>query len=179
MVTRGLVASSQGPHNKTLLQDIFGDSALTVAHVEPLVQKSIAGAVSRSGKEIGDIFAGPAYLIPPLETLFEPLMKHFLTPRPPEDEPGLPRADEDADMDVDESQDNPLVSGARPERVVDAREIDALIELFRHHGVKGKRASNGIVNEWGVLIWSYQQHLPMYRCQTATSRRSMVTRIKR
>ena len=67
-------------------------------------------------------------------------MKHFLTPRPPEVESGLPRADEDADMDIDESHDDPLVSGARPERVVDAREIDALIELFRQYGVKGERA---------------------------------------
>jgi len=183
LVARGLVASSQGPHSKTLLQDIFGGSALAVGPVEPLVQ-DIASAVPRNGKEIGDIFAGPAYLIPPLETLFEPLMKHFLTPRAPEDETvpmsGLPRADEeDANMDVDESQENPLLSAARPERVVDAREIDALIELFRHHGVKGKRASNGIVNEWGVLIWSYQQHLLTRPCQTATSQKSMVTLIKR
>ena len=169
-VARGLVASSQGPHNKTLLQDIFGDSALAVAPVEPFLQKDIASAVPRNGKEIGDIFAGPAYLIPPLETLFEPLMKHFLIPRPSEDETipvsGLPRADEeeDADMDVDESQDSPLVSGARPERVVDAREMDALIELFRHHGVKGKRASNGIVNGWRsahLELTATSTHAPM------------------
>lgn len=184
LVARGLVASSQGPHNKTLLQDIFGDSALAVAPVEPLVQKNIASAVPRNGKEIGDIFSGPAYLIPPLETLFEPLMKHFLTPRALEDETvpmsGFLKADEeDANMDVDESHENPLVSAARPERVVDAREIAALIELFRHHGVKGKLASNGIVNEWGVLIWSYQQHLLTCPCQTATSQKSMVTLIKR
>ena len=144
-VARGLVASSQGLHNKTLLQDIFGDSALAAAPLEPFVQRDIASAAPRNGKEIGDIFVGPAYLVPPLETLFEPLMKHFLIPRPLEDETipvsGLPRADEeDADMDVDGSQDSPLVGGARPERVVDAREMDALIELFRHHGVKGKRA---------------------------------------
>jgi len=88
-----------------------------------------------------DILGGPAYLIPPLETLFEPLMTHFLTPRTSADEtvPGLPTGDEvDVSMDVDESEDKPLVSGMRTERVVDAREMDALIELFRHHGVKGK-----------------------------------------
>lgn len=144
MVARGLIVGSQGPQSKTLLQDIFGDSALAVAPVDPLVQKNIANRPPRNGKEIRDIFAGPAYLIPPLETLFEPLMKHFLTPRPPEDETipvaGLEGGDEeDVNMDVDESHENSPVGGARTERVVDAKEIEALIELFRHHGVKGKR----------------------------------------
>jgi hypothetical protein len=69
-------------------------------------------------------------------------MKQFLTPRTLEDEAnpvhGLPTEDEeDADMDVDESQDNPPVGDVPAERVVDAREMDALIELFRHHAVKG------------------------------------------
>jgi len=80
-------------------------------------------------------------MIPPLETLFEPIMAHFLTPRPPEDEtirvPALPGEDaEDTNMDVDESQDGVRVSGTRAERVVDAQEMDALIHLFRDHGVK-------------------------------------------
>jgi len=139
-VARGLVASSQEPHKRTLLQDIFGDSALAGAPVGPLVQKTTS-TIPSNGKEIMDILGGPAYLIPPLETLFEPLMTHFLTPRTSADEtvPGLPTGDEvDVSMDVDESEDKPLVSGTRTERVVDAREMDALIELFRHHGVKGK-----------------------------------------
>jgi hypothetical protein len=84
-------------------------------------------------------------MIPPLETLFEPIMTHFLTPRPPEDETiGLPGEDaEDTDMDVDESQADMHVSGARAERMVGAREMDALIHLFRHHGVKGKSYRTG------------------------------------
>jgi NET1-associated nuclear protein 1 (U3 small nucleolar RNA-associated protein 17) len=141
LVARGLIVGSHGPHRKTLLQDIFGDSALAVAPVDPLVQKN-ASRPPKNGKEIGDVFAGPAYLIPPLETLFEPLMEHFLTPRPSEDEaihaPGISSGDEeDINMDVDESQENPL-GGGQVERVVDAKEIEALIELFRHYGVKGK-----------------------------------------
>jgi NET1-associated nuclear protein 1 (U3 small nucleolar RNA-associated protein 17) len=157
LVARGLVVGSQGPKSKTLLQDIFGDSALAIAPVDPLVQKNLANRTPRNGKEIGDIFAGPAYLIPPLETLFEPLMKHFLTLRPPEDEAipvaGLARGDkEDIDMDVDESQENSPVGGARGERVVDAKEIEALIDLFRHHGVKGKQALNGNCGRREVLI---------------------------
>jgi NET1-associated nuclear protein 1 (U3 small nucleolar RNA-associated protein 17) len=137
------VASSQEPHKRTLFQDIFGDSALAGAPVDPLAQKKTASTMPSNGKEIMDILGGPAYLIPPLETLFEPLITHFLTPRAPADEtvpgPGLPTGDEeDVSMDVDEPQDKPLVSETRTERGVDAREMKTLIELFRHHGVKGK-----------------------------------------
>ncbi|KAF8506780.1 WD40 repeat-like protein [Russula emetica] len=139
-VARGLLTSSQEPSKRTLFQDIWGDSALTGA-LDPLIQKKVASTAPRNGQEIADIFGGPAYMIPPLETLFEPIMTHFLTARPPEDEtirvPGLPGEDaEDTNMDVDEPQADARVSGTRAERVVDAREMDALIHLFRHHGVK-------------------------------------------
>jgi NET1-associated nuclear protein 1 (U3 small nucleolar RNA-associated protein 17) len=141
LVARGLLTGSQEPPKRTLLQDIWGDSALTNALVDPLIQKKVASTAPRNGKEIADILSGPAYLIPPLGTLFEPLMTHFLTPRPPEDESirvaGLAEGDEeDTNMDVDESQDNLPVSSVRAERVVDALEIEALVHLFQHHGVK-------------------------------------------
>jgi NET1-associated nuclear protein 1 (U3 small nucleolar RNA-associated protein 17) len=143
-VARGLLTGSQEPSKRTLFQDIWGDSALTGAPVDPLIQEKVASTASRNGQEIADIFGGPAYMIPPLETLFEPIMTHFLTPRPPEDETILvlsfPGEDaEDTNMDVDESQADVRVSGTQAGRVVDAREMDALIHLFRHHGVKGKR----------------------------------------
>ena len=145
---RGLLSSSQEPPKRTLFQDIWGDSALTGALVDPLIQKKVASTAPRNGQEIADILGGPAYMIPPLETLFEPIMTHFLTPRPPEDEtirmPSLPGEDaDDTSMDVDESQADVRVSDTRAERVVDAREMDALIHLFRHHGVKGKRQRTG------------------------------------
>lgn len=154
-VARGLLTSSQAPSRRTLFQDIWGDSALTGALVDPLVQKKVASTAPRNGQEITDIFGGPAYMIPPLETLFEPIMTHFLTPRPPEDEtirvPGLPGEDaEDTNMDVDESHDDVRVSGTRAERVVDAREMDALIHLFRQHGVKGMCHRTGF-DEWTCL----------------------------
>jgi len=138
---RGLVVGSQEPRKRTLLQDIFGDSALAGAPVGPPIPNNVTSALPWKGKGTADILSGPAYLIPPLETLFEPIMTNFLIPRPPEEDttpvPGLPEGEEkDDSMDVDESAGNPLASAVRAERVVDAREMDALIELFRHHGVK-------------------------------------------
>jgi hypothetical protein len=140
--------------------------------VDPLIQK-VANTAPRNGKEFADILGGPAYLVPPLGTLFESLMTHFLAPRPPEDEsirvPGLPGGDEeDTNMNVDESQDNLLVSSVRAERVVDAREIEALIQLFQHHGVKGKRHRNVNERTWltgavSTITYSPSQALK-WRC---------------
>lgn len=153
MGARGLIAGSQEPHKRTLLQDIFGDPALAGAPANPPIPNKVTSALPGKGKGTADILGGPAYLIPPLETLFEPIMTNFLIPRPPEDDttpvPGLPEGEEkDDSMDVDESAGNPLASGVvRTERVVDAREMDALIELFRHHGVKGKRHRTNFTKE--------------------------------
>jgi NET1-associated nuclear protein 1 (U3 small nucleolar RNA-associated protein 17) len=97
----------------------------------------------KAGDIITNILDGPAYLIPPLETLYETLMSQFLTPYSPDDvtvhESGETREEEDVIMDVDEPRDSSFAGGARTERVIDAQEMDALIGLFRHHCVKGTR----------------------------------------
>ena len=180
-VARGLLTSSQEPSKRTLFQDIWGDSALTGTLVDPLIQTKVASTASRNGQEIADIFGGPAYMIPPLETLFEPIMTHFLTPRPPEDETvRVPEDGEDTSMDVDESQSDVRVSGTRTERVVDAREMDALIHLFRQHGVKGKRHCTEF-RRTDVLNWGYQHHRPFPTplSQMATPQRFKVTHIEK
>jgi NET1-associated nuclear protein 1 (U3 small nucleolar RNA-associated protein 17) len=140
---RGLIAGSQEPRKRTLFQDIFGDSALSMVPIDTAIPKTAATTPKPGiGKDvITNMLSGPAYLIPPLETLFEPLMNLFLTPRPPEDVatpgPSMAGDEEDAIMDVDGPLDSPFVSGAPTERVIDAKEMDALIGLFRHHSVKG------------------------------------------
>jgi NET1-associated nuclear protein 1 (U3 small nucleolar RNA-associated protein 17) len=141
-----LVSGSQEPPKRTLFQDIFGDSALTGAPVPPVVQQNAVGNSKHwNNREMGSVFDGPAYLIPTLDTLFDTLMSHFLTPRPSEDEddpaPDLPGDGDDSIMDIDEPPDGPLVGVSRPERVVDAQEMDAVITLFRQHGVKRERHS--------------------------------------
>ncbi len=143
---RALVSGSQEPHKRTLFQDIFGDSALTSAPVHPIVQQKAVGNPKHwNNKEIANVFDGPAYLIPALDSLFDTLMSHFLTLRPSEDEdspaPDLPGDGKDSSMDIDEPLDDPPVGVPRPERVVDAQEMEAFIGLFRHHGVKGGRHS--------------------------------------
>ena len=140
---RALVSGSQELPKRTLFQDIFGDSALTSAPVRPIIQRGVVGAKHWNSKEVANVFDGPAYLIPALDTLFDSLMSHFLTPRTSEDAgspaPDLPGDGNDSSMDIDEPPDSPLVGVPQPERVVDAQEMDAFIGLFRQHGVKGER----------------------------------------
>ena len=91
------------------------------------------------GKEVERIFDTPAYLMPPLGTLFDPLMDEFLTLRTDADavsNPGQDQYAEQQDVDVDmEGVDGPILVGNRLERVVDHHEMAAMIELFKHHGL--------------------------------------------
>lgn len=140
---RALVSGSQELPKRTLFQDIFGDSALTSTPVRPIIQRDVVGPKHWNSKEVANVFDGPAYLIPALDTLFDSLMSHFLTPRTSEDAgipaPDLPGDGNDSSMDIDEPPDTQLAGIPRLERVVDAQEMDAFIGLFRQHGVKGER----------------------------------------
>ncbi|KAH8997368.1 WD40 repeat-like protein [Lactarius akahatsu] len=120
---RAIVSGSHEPQKRTLFQDIFGDSALTSAPVRPIV--AVSSPKQWNSKEIANVFDGPAYLIPALDTLFDTLMSHFLTPS----------------MDIDEPLEGPPVGVPRPERIVDTQEMEAFIELFRHHGVKASSSA--------------------------------------
>ena len=144
---RALVSGSQEPQKRTLFQDVFGDSALNNAPVRPIVQQNTVGNPKQwNSKEIANVFDGPAYLIPALDTLFDTFMSHFLTLRLSEDEDAsatdLPGDGKDSRMDIDEPPDVPLLEVPQPERVVDAQEMGSLIGLFRRHGVKGERHSS-------------------------------------
>ncbi|KAI0274996.1 quinon protein alcohol dehydrogenase-like superfamily [Gloeopeniophorella convolvens] len=142
---RGLATGSQEPHKRTLFQDIFGDSALSGAPSDTVTWKAAGATKPWDGKDITNILSGPAYLMPPLEMLFDTFMDSFLTPRQPESDSRLAPigvvGEEDVTMDVDEeTQERPPATGARPERIVGTQEMDALVDLFRRHAVKGENS---------------------------------------
>lgn len=83
------------------------------------------------------MFDAPAYLMPPIESLFEPLIDSFIQPR--QNELGsthgtlvLEHLNEDVDM-AGQSDDESQTTGMRSERVVDDNEMDMLVDLFRHN----------------------------------------------
>ncbi|KAJ7103370.1 WD40 repeat-like protein [Mycena belliarum] len=135
-VSRGITAL-QTPQRRTLFQDIFGKSAFGEQALPS--QPSAPASIARpwTGRAGTEVFDGPAYLMPPLESLFESLMNGFLKPRVVE-APALPStvpADEDVDMGGDE-----IVSMARRDiiRVVDQKELGAMVDLFKAHTLKAK-----------------------------------------
>ena len=123
--------------SRTLFQDIFGVSSLSI----PLKQwDPVPGpSLPRSGNQIAELFDVPAYLMPPIKSLFEPLIDSFIQPRQIEMDSAqgslvLEHPDEDVDM-VAQSDNEPQTSGMRSDRMVDINEMDMLIDLFRH--IKG------------------------------------------
>ncbi|KAJ7110056.1 WD40 repeat-like protein [Mycena epipterygia] len=151
--SREIVADSS-PQRRTLFQDIFGKSAF--GEHPSVSQPSTPASVARpwTGREGAEVFDNAAYLMPPLESLFEPLMSGFLKPRVVEAS-ALPAAlavDDDVDMDDDERF---TLTGRDAKRVVDEKEMGVMINLFKTHTLKANATpatlrvtsrKNGLVN---------------------------------
>lgn len=122
---------------------MFGKSAFADVSQQPVALASATSQQPWNGKSVEDIFDAPAYLMPPIESLFDDLMSDFVKPRPVETEAaydgeeGKEEEEEDAGMDVDVESEKPVVVAERTERVVDMREMNGFIELFRQHAIKG------------------------------------------
>lgn len=130
---RGLKGAPVPAAKRTLFQDIFGASAFVGVTPPPPVAEKPAGW---KGKEVEKIFDAPAYLMPPLDTLFDPLMDDFLTIRKPEDSTGGEEAHVEEDIEMDaEGDDGPILVGNRLERTVGGGEMAAMVELFMHHAI--------------------------------------------
>ena len=140
----GLVLG-QPERKRTLFQDIFGTSALvdfskelSYSSLEPLESYTQPW----SGKESAKIFDRPAYLTPPLETLYQPLMEGFLRPRTHHDAEVTdqvreqPPDDEDTAMEAAESV-SAIVATTSPSRVVNQEEMHLFINLFREQSLRG------------------------------------------
>lgn len=125
-------------NRKTLLQDIFGKSAFVDLTVES-APSTAPVAVPSKITDASQIFDAPAHLIPPLETLFDDVMRGFLAERPadqPDESNGQDEAqDEDVDMDP-LAADDLVVVKAPTTRIVDQQEMNAFVELFRHYSIK-------------------------------------------
>ncbi|KAI0931755.1 hypothetical protein AcW1_000923 [Taiwanofungus camphoratus] len=129
------IVESTSDGKRTLFQDIFGKSALTdFVSAPPSVAENIVHPWK--GKEIADIFNAPAYLMPPLETLFDSVLDGFLTARPHVAVEEHKHQEQDDTEQMDVEVDNELATAAtRIERVVDHSEMQEFVELFKHHGI--------------------------------------------
>ena len=121
---------------KTLFQDIFGSSAFAdLSHIPSNVNSNSEPQPARSTNDVAVLLDAPAYLMPPIESLFEPLIGSFLKLRFKDDamhvaEGKEQQQDEDVDM-AGQSDDEPVTLGDRRKRLVDQKEMDMFVELFR------------------------------------------------
>ncbi|KAF9454138.1 WD40 repeat-like protein [Macrolepiota fuliginosa MF-IS2] len=129
----------------TLLQDIFGSSAFV-----DLTNLPSSGPaqyqVPSSSKSAEDIFDTSAYLMPAINTFFDPLIHTFLKKRVTEDEPLLSDASK---MDVDEEEveeDVAQVVTIAVSRTVTSSEINDLIGLFRKQAIQDPAPSHAAKN---------------------------------
>jgi len=143
----------EGSKRKTIFQDIFGSSAFDGSPNEGTV-KSLSHTTG--GTEGESIFSGPAYLTPPLVTLFDPLVHAFLTPRPLLAAGGneMECDDEDVEMDVEMDEDVEVEVSTSTSRTLNStlkKDVDSLVDLFRKHSVRVEseptpRQTNGVLN---------------------------------
>ena len=117
---------------RTLFQDIFGQSAFA----EPPSPRATLEGQNHSWDKTtaAEILDRPAYLMPPLEHLFEPLINGFLKLRS-EDPVAEVLPDEDVDMKEEVSETVPVRT--RRSRPVQPEEMNAFVEFFKKQSVKG------------------------------------------
>lgn len=122
---------------RSLFQDIFGKSAFAVSPNAPALPMK-SPTRPWTGKEAVEAFDSPAYIMPPLDTLYDPIMNSLMKPRFENiRDNSMGPGDEDAEMDA-EDVDTVLASTRRLPRIVSRGEIETFIELFRKHSIRCK-----------------------------------------
>ncbi|KAJ7161422.1 WD40 repeat-like protein [Mycena crocata] len=137
-VSREIIADAS-PQRRTLFQDIFGKSAFG-EQASALKSSALTPAARPKPREATGVFDEAAYLAPPLESLFEPLMDGFLKLRVVDtpDPSSVVPANDDVDMDVDGFA---TAAGGIARRAVDKNEMGAMIDLFKTHTLKANATS--------------------------------------
>ncbi|KAH8099362.1 WD40 repeat-like protein [Cristinia sonorae] len=132
---------------RTLFDDIFGASLFVSPSVQSSAQSPNVQSSSWKGKDVERVFDAPAYLMPPLEALFDPLVQSFFVERGPEKK-FVKDEGEGADDRMDEDEkDGPILVGSKPERMVGKDEMAGLVNLFKSYAI---RPSNTTININGI-----------------------------
>jgi len=136
------ISQDNSPQRCNLFQDIFGVSSLDVnlikSPAEPeLPREDVSAAILKSSK----IFNAPAYLLPPLHTLYNPLVDGLLRPRRKEKEP----APDEPEVEVEQPEDEDVImEGAEPSNISDnlrqfsAEDMDDFVQLFSENSFSSK-----------------------------------------
>lgn len=132
---KGQGISAQGPsaQKPSLFADIFGSLSLS----GPATGSSRAHVETWRGKEGAAVFDGPAYLLPPLGSLYTTLMDGFLKVRQEPSAGDSKDGDEDIDMEDAAVDEQPPASSVAA-RTVEKEEIETLVALFKQNSLSGE-----------------------------------------
>jgi len=130
-----IVGGAALAQKQTLFQDIFGASAFTnPSPVHEVDSNSVSADMPRASNNTAELLDAPAYLMPPIESLFTPLMDSFLKLKSKRQEKHGVQGNEQQGEDVEmagQSDDELVIIGEQRERVVDQKEVDMFVELFQ------------------------------------------------
>ena len=132
---QSIVAGAAEP-KQTLFQDMFGASAFGDINGTSRSRPSVAlqtNLPTSVNAESLALFDTPAYLMPPITSLYEPLMDTLIKPRSSvavESEEQPRNIDEDVEM-AGQSDDEAISFGIRHHRVVNDDEMNMFIDLFK------------------------------------------------
>ncbi|KAL0569498.1 NET1-associated nuclear protein 1 [Marasmius crinis-equi] len=120
---------------RTLFQDIFGASIFANASgTTPSVPSASTSVWTGVGSS--SILDAPAHLMPPLDTMYAPLMDTFLKPRAERVSAVLPEGAVDEDVDMEEDDDVTPDSKRRFNTSKDTEnDMRAFVELFKAHSI--------------------------------------------
>ena len=122
---------------RTLFEEMFGVPALTDAP-HNTVPAAIDITLPWKSSETGRVFDAPAYLMPPMESLFEPLINGFLKLRTKEDvdeehQKGIQDADVEIPTDLVDAKEPTFIEMAK---VSNDAVLDIFVPFFK--GIAGK-----------------------------------------
>ncbi|CAK5280584.1 unnamed protein product [Mycena citricolor] len=139
------MAVERGPERRSIFEDVFGTSFSQTVPSKP--SASMSTAQPWTGKEGRKVFDNVAYMLPPLEDVFDSLMDGFLKPRTDQVEAAAPVEVTAEDVEME----GPEVVTVGSPREVDDEEMSVMVDLFKRHTLKAQAlrvpaAVNGTVN---------------------------------
>jgi len=127
------IDQSSSDTRRTLFEDVFGASALAAGtSTDHTVHE--ATSESHNAQHALSKFTAPAYLAPPIDSLYSSLMDHFVS-KLPERGPSIEEVETHQDEEMAVDEDTPAVNVSFVGRTVDENEFNGLVTLFRNQSL--------------------------------------------
>jgi hypothetical protein len=123
------ISADMSPHRRNIFQDIFGVSAFQDFPIQAPAPASAAPEDAIGLPKFNTPLNAPAYLLPPLHTLFTPLVEGLLRKRSTHSPLEMNEQEQIEDEDVVMA--DPPLARSRSGRTLQEGEMDEFVELFK------------------------------------------------